>query len=161
MIKFYSAVIVVGLLILPLLGQAQEVKNSDASAEKVKTIAREIMTDVTSCALVTTDQEGIARVRAMEPFLPEADFTVWFGTNPKSRMSMKNLVPQPCKIVSIYPTYNTHAGAINNLRQKIQERGYSLLKVLHIGIIHSFKGEYGITFIHVHINRFPVICAII
>ncbi len=47
--------------------------------------AREIMTEAGFCALITNDEEGRARVRIMDPFLPEENFTVWFGTNPKSR----------------------------------------------------------------------------
>jgi len=31
------------------------------------------------------DQEGRPRVRIMDPFPPESDFTIWFGTNPRSR----------------------------------------------------------------------------
>ncbi|MDH5415425.1 MAG: pyridoxamine 5'-phosphate oxidase family protein [Flavobacteriaceae bacterium] len=37
------------------------------------------------CALITLDEEGRPRVRAMDPFKPEVDLTVWFGTNPNSR----------------------------------------------------------------------------
>lgn len=46
--------------------------------------AREIMTSAHTCALVTIDQENHPRTRAMDPFRPENDFTVWFGTNPRS-----------------------------------------------------------------------------
>jgi general stress protein 26 len=49
------------------------------------TAAREIMTAAGTCALITLDENNIPMVRAMSPFLPENDFTVWFGTNPKSR----------------------------------------------------------------------------
>jgi general stress protein 26 len=47
--------------------------------------AREIMMAANNCALITLDEEGRPRVRLMDPFLPESDFTVWFGTNPRSR----------------------------------------------------------------------------
>ena len=43
------------------------------------------MTFEETCALITLDDESRSVVRAMDPFLPERDFTVWFGTNPKSR----------------------------------------------------------------------------
>ena len=43
------------------------------------------MSSVKACALITLDEENRPRVRAMDPFLPESDFTVWFGTNPNSR----------------------------------------------------------------------------
>lgn len=38
-----------------------------------------------TCALITIDKDGGARVRTMDPFSAEEDFTVWFGTNPNSR----------------------------------------------------------------------------
>jgi len=38
-----------------------------------------------TCALITLDEKDIPMVRVMDPFLPESDFTVWFGTNSKSR----------------------------------------------------------------------------
>jgi general stress protein 26 len=37
------------------------------------------------CTLITLDEEGWPRARTMDPFFPEEDLTVWFGTNPKSR----------------------------------------------------------------------------
>jgi general stress protein 26 len=45
----------------------------------------EIMSAAGTCTLITLDQEGRPRARVMDAFLPEDDFTVWFGTNPKSR----------------------------------------------------------------------------
>jgi general stress protein 26 len=47
--------------------------------------ARNIMNTAGSCALITLDQEGRPRVRAMDAFPPEKDFTVWFGTNKNTR----------------------------------------------------------------------------
>ena len=43
------------------------------------------MTFEETCALITLDDESRSVVRAMDPFLPERVFTVWFGKNPKSR----------------------------------------------------------------------------
>jgi general stress protein 26 len=47
--------------------------------------AREIMVSARYCALITTDSAGRTHSRAMDPFSPEADMKVWFGTNPRSR----------------------------------------------------------------------------
>lgn len=47
--------------------------------------AREIMSAAGTCTLITLDQEGRPRARVMDAFLPEDDFTVWLGTNSKSR----------------------------------------------------------------------------
>ena len=53
--------------------------------EKLLQVSKEIMNSANTCALITLDDEGRPRVRAMSPFPPEEDFTVWFGTNTNSR----------------------------------------------------------------------------
>jgi len=47
--------------------------------------AREIIEAARYCGLVTLDESGAARVRTMDPFLPEADMTIWLGTNRHTR----------------------------------------------------------------------------
>jgi len=47
--------------------------------------AREIMKAAGTCALITVDADGAPHARAMDPFVPESDMKVWFGTNPISR----------------------------------------------------------------------------
>ncbi len=59
--------------------------NSYGQNVDLKEAAREIITSAKTCALITLDTKGRARVRAMETLILESDFTVWFGTNPKSR----------------------------------------------------------------------------
>ena len=73
------------LLLIPFKGFSQKIEQKDTSNTKLFLAAREIMNAAGSCALITLDEEGRARVRAMDPFSPESDFTVWFGTNSKSR----------------------------------------------------------------------------
>lgn len=73
------------LLLVSSKNFGQNEKSADSSNIKLMTAAREIMAAAGNCALITLDQEGRSRVRVMDPFLPETDFTVWFGTNPKSR----------------------------------------------------------------------------
>jgi len=73
------------LLFIPFKSFSQNIDLNDISNIKIKNAAREIMTAAGTCALITLDEEGRPRVRVMDPFLPESDFTVWFGTNPKSR----------------------------------------------------------------------------
>lgn len=53
--------------------------------KELKEVAREVMTTSKNCALITVDSLGVAHARAMDPFLPEKDFTVWMATNPKSK----------------------------------------------------------------------------
>ncbi len=72
-------------LLLPHLGMGQQMELADTSHIKLMNAAKEIMAAAGTCALITLDEEGRPRVRAMDPFSPESDFTVWFGTNSKSR----------------------------------------------------------------------------
>jgi general stress protein 26 len=72
-------------LLIPCVGFCQNSEYLDSANNKLISAAREIMTSAETCALITLDQEGRPRVRTMDPFPPEGDFTVWFGTNPKSR----------------------------------------------------------------------------
>ncbi len=68
---------------LPGLGQSFAQK--DTTNTKLMKAAREIMTGARYCALITLDDEGLPRARTMDPFAPDEDFTIWFGTNSKSR----------------------------------------------------------------------------
>ena len=65
----------------------------------LKEIAKEIMLQAENAALITVDSAGVAHVRAMDPFLPEANFTVWMATNPKS---LKVLQIEKNNLVSLY-----------------------------------------------------------
>lgn len=47
--------------------------------------AREIMGAARYCALITLDSKGRAHARTMDPFPPDENMLVWFGTNPRSR----------------------------------------------------------------------------
>lgn len=75
------------LLIILLATNSKGIcQNNTATAdEKVLAIAREIMHSAKTCALITLDNEGRPRVRAMDPFAPEKDLSVWLGTNANSR----------------------------------------------------------------------------
>jgi general stress protein 26 len=72
-------------LLAPCLSFGQNSEEVDSVSIKIMKAARSIMTSTKTCALITLDDEGLPRVRAMEPFPPDSDFTVWFGTNAKSR----------------------------------------------------------------------------
>jgi len=73
------------LLLISINSFSQNVNQKDSARNKLMNAAREIMTTSGTCGLITQDIEGRSRVRVMDPFLPESDFTVWFATNPKSR----------------------------------------------------------------------------
>jgi general stress protein 26 len=71
--------LIISISILPLVSMGQ------MDDEKLKEIAREIIKESTHCNLITVDELGRPRVRVMDAFEPEQDFTVWLATNPKSR----------------------------------------------------------------------------
>ena len=69
------------LFLLEITNSCLGKKNTE---NQLKSAAQEIMLASKSCALITQDENGISRVRTMDPFTPEADFVVWFGTNSNS-----------------------------------------------------------------------------
>jgi len=73
------------LIIIPCKGFNQNTQQADSTNKKLIDAAKEIMIASGTCALITLDDEGRARVRAMDPFSPEDNLTVWFGTNSNSR----------------------------------------------------------------------------
>ncbi len=73
------------LLLITFKNFSQNIEQKDSINNKLINAAREIMVASGTCALITLDEKNLPMVRVMSPFLPESDFTVWFGTNPKSR----------------------------------------------------------------------------
>ena len=55
------------------------------SRDKLIEAAREIMTNMRYCALITADRRGRMDARAMDALAPDEDMAVFFGTNPLSR----------------------------------------------------------------------------
>ncbi|MCA0131611.1 pyridoxamine 5'-phosphate oxidase family protein [Winogradskyella alexanderae] len=72
-------------LIIPLNLIGQEVHIKDSTKNKLTLAAREIIKASGTCALISLDEKSIPRVRIMDPFPPENDFTIWFGTKSESR----------------------------------------------------------------------------
>lgn len=68
-----------------LLTSSFGIAQNKISDKKLKKAARETIESSGTCALITLDNEGQPRARAMDPFPPDDDFTIWFGTNAKSR----------------------------------------------------------------------------
>ncbi len=81
----FTYLILLVLLSIPFNGFSQEMTQKKLSDIDLINVAKEIMTAAETCALITLDEEGRPRVRAMDPFIPENDLTVWFGTNANSR----------------------------------------------------------------------------
>ncbi len=80
------------LLIIVLISCDSEQENSKVFRKDFSVQEREILETsqkiIKDCyfgTFVNIDQNGQPRARAMEPFDPEYDFTIWMATNPKSR----------------------------------------------------------------------------
>jgi len=60
-------------------------QTADSTKIKLKNAALGIMKSSGLCAFITIDRNGKPIARTMDPFSPDSNFVVWFGTNPKSR----------------------------------------------------------------------------
>lgn len=87
----------------------QTVSSNDSLDIKIKNAARDIISTASTCALITLDENNIPMVRTMDPFQPESDFTIWFGTNSKSR-KVKQLKNNPT--VTLYYSEKNNSGYV-------------------------------------------------
>ena len=100
---------------------------SNSTKKDLKEITKEIMITAKSCAFITIDSLGVAHARAMDPFLPEDDFTVWFGTNSKS---LKVQQIQKNKNVTLYyfdaksGSYVTLQGVASTVNSQVEKEKY-------------------------------------
>lgn len=84
--KGYIWIVIIILLNVPFSGFGQLTEQGDGNADQhLIAAAKEIISAAGTCALITVDEEGVPRVRAMDPFAPEENLTIWFGTNSRSR----------------------------------------------------------------------------
>ena len=60
-------------------------QGKDDDKKNLSSVAKEIIDNSRYCALITLDESGHPQTRTMEPFPPEDNFVIWFGTNSKSR----------------------------------------------------------------------------
>ena len=84
-IKGLLLIVLCFILITPFEIHGQNTEINESTKEQLMIAAREVITASGTCALITLDDKSIPMVRIMDPFPPESDFTVWFGTNVKSR----------------------------------------------------------------------------
>jgi general stress protein 26 len=64
---------------------AQDGESDTFDRDTLVAAARELMETSRYCALITLDQSGHPQARTMDPFLPDEDMVVWFGTNKNTR----------------------------------------------------------------------------
>ncbi len=93
------------LLLISFNSFSQETAYKGFSEEVLLNAARDLIEGADTCALITLDASGVPSVRAMDPFLPESDFTIWLGTNPKSRKA--NQIKNNPKVTLYYLDKNS------------------------------------------------------
>lgn len=64
---------------------AQQNDSALTMRDSIISAAKEIISSVKYCALITIDSTGCADIRTMNPFPPEDDMIVWMATNSRSR----------------------------------------------------------------------------
>jgi general stress protein 26 len=73
------------LALLTPVVHAQSKQGPRLDRQSLLATAREIMKTARYCALVTLDSQGRPHARTMDPYAPEENMVVWFGTNAGSR----------------------------------------------------------------------------
>ena len=84
--------IFVFIFLIPFQGATQEKDKEIRRNDTLVGVAKEIILSSATCTLITLDDKGQPRARIMETLGPDHNFTIWFGTNPKSRkvLQIKN-----------------------------------------------------------------------
>ncbi|WP_347174738.1 pyridoxamine 5'-phosphate oxidase family protein [Polaribacter uvawellassae] len=96
------------LFCVSFIGVSQTKNTTFSKIELIKA-AKEIMNSTGTCALITQDKNGISRARTMDPFPPDENLTVWFGTNTTSR---KVAQIKQNNLVTIYYRDNDDSGYV-------------------------------------------------
>jgi len=91
--------------------KAQEEKSSRADRDSVISAAKEIISHVVFCGLVTLDEKGKANVRVMNPFPPEEDMSVWMATSSDTR-KYKEILNNP-NVTLFYSNLKTAEGYVS------------------------------------------------
>ncbi len=84
-VKLSTLLFLVLIFLYPSTTVAQDKQNSFHNPDSLLKAAREMISGIRFCALITLDEKGHPEVRTMDPFLPDSNMVVWFGTNINSR----------------------------------------------------------------------------
>jgi general stress protein 26 len=84
-VKLLRTAIVAGALALAGIGSASAQTPPAKSRAELLAAARAIMDSARFASFVTVDEQGQPQSRIVDPFAPDSDFTIWIGTNPRSR----------------------------------------------------------------------------
>jgi len=83
--KAVRGAVLAALCILVFAVQATAQETEAVSGDTLVAAAKAIMEETRFCVLITLDESGHPRARAMDPFMPDENMTIWMGTGPESR----------------------------------------------------------------------------
>jgi len=83
--KIGRAFYLIMILQLPLVIFAQDKIDTQFNRDTLINVSKQIMGSARYCALITLDEKGNPDARIMDPFLPNDEMVIWFGTNLNSR----------------------------------------------------------------------------
>jgi general stress protein 26 len=72
-------------LLMPPFAAAQPASTAPHSRAAIITAARDVMAKARYCTFVTIGLDGHPAARIVDPLAPDADFAIWFATNPLTR----------------------------------------------------------------------------
>lgn len=84
-LKFIFVLFLFLILTYPIAIFTQDDQKSGYNPDSLLQAAREMISDIRFCALITLNEKEHPQTRTMDPFLPDSNMVVWFGTNINSR----------------------------------------------------------------------------
>lgn len=85
LIHLNTKLALISFIFLSCIAFAQNEQPGKLNRDTLLAAAHEIIEAARYCALITTSPEGEIHVRTMDPFSPDDDMVIWFGTNINSR----------------------------------------------------------------------------
>jgi general stress protein 26 len=80
-----ALVLALGILSLVSDARAQEGETVAQPRDTLLAVAKNVMAQTRFCTLITLDESGHPRARAMDPFMPDENMVIWMGTRPGTR----------------------------------------------------------------------------
>lgn len=104
------SLVLLSIIIMPGSIWAQKKQATTTERDTLLATARETMAMTKYCALVTLDETGRPQVRTMNPYPPDKNMVIWFGTNRKSR-KVKEIRNDP-RVCLYYADHHNASGYV-------------------------------------------------
>lgn len=93
---------------------------AEISSDSLLTVSRTIIDSARCKVLVTVDEDGKPHAREMDPFEPDENMVIWFGTNPKTR-KVKQIEGNPNVAVFYYDSKGLSYVSINGIAELVDD----------------------------------------